>query len=149
MTEIYVDADACPVKDEVVRVAERHQLSVHVVSDGGIRPNPHPLVSTVIVDQGSDAADNWIADRIGTGDIAATNDIPLAARCIESGASVIRPNGEMLDEQSIGSVLATRNLMSDLRSAGETTGGPRPFSKKDRSNFLDYLERTIQAAKRR
>ena len=149
MTEIYVDTDACPVKDEVVRVAERHQLSVHMVSDGGIRPNPHPLVNTVIVDQGSDAADNWIADRIGTGDIAVTNDIPLAARCIESGASVIRPNGEMLDEQSIGSVLATRNLMSDLRSAGETTGGPRPFSKKDRSNFLDYLERTIQAAKRR
>ncbi len=149
MTKIYVDADACPVKDEVVRVAERHQLSVHMVSDGGIRLNQHPLVSTVIVDQGSDAADNWIADRIGTGDIAVTNDIPLAARCIESGASVIRPNGEMLDEQSIGSVLATRNLMSDLRSAGETTGGPRPFSKKDRSNFLDYLERTIQAAKRR
>ena len=149
MTEIYVDADACPVKDEVVRVAERHQLSVHMVSDGGIRPNPHPLVNTVIVDQGSDAADNWIADRIGTGDIAVTNDIPLAARCIESGASVIRPNGEMLDEQSIGSVLATRNLMSDLRSTGETTGGPRPFSKKDRSNFLDYLERTIQATKRR
>ena len=149
MTEIYVDTDACPVKDEVVRVADRHQLSVHMVSDGGIRPNPHPLVNTVIVDQGSDAADNWIADRIGTGDIAVTNDIPLAARCIESGASVIRPNGEMLDEQSIGSVLATRNLMSDLRSAGETTGGPRPFSKKDRSNFLDYLERTIQAAKRR
>lgn len=149
MTDIYVDADACPVKEEVVRVAERHQLPVHMVSDGGIRPNPHPLVATVIVDQGSDAADNWIADRIGAGDIAVTNDIPLAARCIENGASVIRPNGDVLDERSIGGVLATRNLMSDLRSAGEVTGGPRPFSKKDRSNFLDYLERTVQAAKRR
>ena len=149
MTAIYVDADACPVKEEVVRVAERHQLPVQMVSDGGIRPNPHPLVTTVIVNQGSDAADNWIADRIGAGDIAVTADIPLAARCIENGARVIRPNGELLDERSIGGVLATRNLMSDLRSAGEITGGPRPFSKKDRSNFLDYLERTVQAVKRR
>jgi uncharacterized protein YaiI (UPF0178 family) len=148
MTEIYVDADACPVKEEVVRVADRHRLAVHMVSDGGIRPNPHPLVATVIVDQGSDAADDWIAERIGAGDIAVTNDIPLAARCIENGARVIRPNGEVLDERSIGAVLATRNLMTDLRSSGEITGGPKPFGKKDRSTFLDYLERVVQAAKR-
>ena len=148
MTEIYVDADACPVKEEVVRVAERHGLPVHMVSDGGIRPSPHPLVATVIVDQGSDAADDWIAERIGARDIAVTNDIPLAARCIENGAHVIRPNGDRLDERSIGSVLATRNLMTDLRSAGAVTGGPKPFGKKDRSAFLDFLERTVQAAKR-
>ncbi len=148
MTEIYVDADACPVKDEVVRVAERHGLKTLMVSDGGIRPNPHPLVETVIVPGGTDAADDWIAERIGAGDICVTNDIPLAARCIEAGALVIRPNGETLDARSIGGVLATRNLMSDLRSAGALTGGPPPFSKKDRSRFLDHMERTVQAAKR-
>ena len=146
MMEIFVDADACPVKDEVVRVADRHSLAVHMVSDGGIRPSPHPLVSTVIVDGGTDAADDWIADRIGGGDIVVTNDIPLAARCIEAGATAIRPTGEALDGRSIGNVLATRNLMSDLRSAGAITGGPAPFSKKDRSRFLDVLERLVRAA---
>lgn len=148
MTEIYVDADACPVKDEVVRVADRHGLRVRMVSDGGIRPNPHPLVETVIVPSGSDAADDWIAERIGAGDIAVTNDIPLAARCIEKGALVMRPNGEPLDATSIGGVLATRNLMTDLRSAGAITGGPAPFAKKDRSRFLDRLEQTVQRTKR-
>lgn len=146
MTEIYVDADACPVKDEVVRVADRHGLVVHMVSDGGIRPNPHPLVKMVIVTQGSDAADDWIAERIGATDIAITNDIPLAARCIEAGATALRPNGNPLDARSIGSVLATRNLMTDLRSAGEITGGPAPFAKKDRSRFLDMLERMVRAS---
>ena len=144
MTEIYVDADACPVKDEIVRVAERHGIAVQVVSDGGIRPIPHPLVTMTIVTQGSDAADDWIAERIGANDICITNDIPLAARCIEAGARVVRPNGEPLDGNSIGSVLATRNLMTDLRSAGTVTGGPRPFDKKDRSRFLDFMERTIR-----
>ena len=113
-----------------------------------IRPSQHPLVQTVIVDPGSDAADNWIAEHISTGDIAITNDIPLAARCIEAGARVLRPNGEALDEGTIGAVLATRNLMTDLRSAGAVTGGPRPFDKRDRSRFLDFLDRTVQAAKR-
>lgn len=148
MIQIYVDADACPVKDEIVRVADRHGLPVQMVSDGGIRPNPHPLVTMTVVTQGSDAADDWIAERIGAGDICVTNDIPLAARCIEAGARVIRPNGEPLDQNSIGSVLATRNLMTDLRSAGAVTGGPRPFDKKDRSKFLDYLERTIRDIQR-
>lgn len=146
MTEIFVDADACPVKEEVVRVAERHGIAVHMVSDGGIRPSPHPLVSTVIVDPGFDAADDWIAGRIGPGDIAVTADIPLAARCIEAGAAVVRPNGAPLDAGSIGGVLATRNLMTDLRAAGAVTGGPAPFSKKDRSRFLDYLERAVRSA---
>ena len=144
MTEIYVDADACPVKDEIVRVAERHGIAVQMVSDGGIRPIPHPLVTMTIVTQGSDAADDWIAERIGANDICITNDIPLAARCIEAGARIVRPNGEPLDGNSIGSVLATRNLMTDLRSAGTVTGGPRPFDKKDRSRFLDFMERTIR-----
>ena len=149
MTKVYIDADACPVKEEVVRVAERHQLPVLMVSNGGIRPSEHPLVATVIVPEGNDAADDWIADRIALGDIVVTNDIPLAARCIGSGASVIRPNGEVLDDRSIGSVLATRNLMTNLRSSGEMTSGPRPFGKKDRSHFLDHLERTVQAIKNR
>ena len=144
MTEIYVDADACPVKDEIVRVAERHGLPVQMVSDGGIRPNPHPLVTMTIVTQGADAADDWIAERIAANDICVTNDIPLAARCIEAGARVVRPNGEPLNSNSIGGVLATRNLMTDLRSAGAVTGGPRPFDKKDRSKFLDFMERTIR-----
>ena len=148
MTEIYVDADACPVKDEIVRVADRHGIRVHMVSDGGIRPHPHPLVSMVFVTSGTDAADDWIAERAGKGDVVVTADIPLAARCIESGALVLRPNGEPLDAASIGGVLATRNLMTDLRSAGAVTGGPRPYSQKDRSRFLDYMERTVQAATR-
>mgnify|MGYP006091993241 CR=1 FL=1 len=148
MTKIFVDADACPVKDEIIRVAERHNLAVHMVSDGGIRPNSHPLVTSTIVTQGSDAADDWIAEQIAVKDICVTNDIPLAARCIEVGASVVRPNGQPLDKNSIGSVLATRNLMTDLRSAGTLTGGPRPFGIKDRSKFLDFLERTIREVQR-
>ena len=145
MPEIYVDADACPVKDEIVRVAERHQLHVHLVSNSGMFGfHGHPLVTQTVVADGADVADDWIAERIGAGDICITNDIPLAARCIEAGALVIRPNGEPLDANSIGSVLATRNLMTDLRSAGTVTGGPRPFDKKDRSKFLDFLERTIR-----
>ena len=148
MTEIYVDADACPVKEEIVRVAGRHNIRVHMVSDGGIRPNAHPLVSMVFVASGTDAADNWIAERATRGDVVVTADIPLAARAIENGALVLRPNGEPLDAASIGAVLATRNLMTDLRSAGAVTGGPRPYGQKDRSRFLDYLERTVQAAKR-
>ena len=147
MIQIYVDADACPVKDEIVRVATRHQLRVTMVSDGGVRPNPHPLVATVIVDRGTDSADNWIAAHIDQGDIAVTNDIPLAARCVENGGTAIQPNGRVLDKRSIGSALATRNLMTDLRSAGEIVSRPSPFTKRDRSNFLDFLERTVRSAK--
>jgi len=145
MPEIYVDADACPVKDEVVRVAERHGLKTYLVCDGGIRPPACPLVQLVVVAQGADAADDWIAEHVGTDDIAITADIPLAARCIENGAHVLRPNGEPITEDTIGVVLATRNLMTDLREAGQITGGPAPFAKKDRSRFLNALEKAIQA----
>ncbi|MBL6945919.1 MAG: YaiI/YqxD family protein [Rhodospirillales bacterium] len=145
MMEIYVDADACPVKDEVVRVAERHGLKTYLVCDGGIRPSASPLVQLVVVSQGADAADDWIAEHIDANDIAITADIPLAARCIENGARVLRPNGEPITEDSVGMVLATRNLMTDLREAGQITGGPPPFAKKDRSRFLNALETVIQA----
>lgn len=149
MPEIYVDADACPVKDEVIRVAERHGLKTYLVCDGGIRPSASPLVQLVVVTQGADAADDWIAEHIDKDDIAITADIPLAARCIEKGAHVLRPNGEPITEDSVGLVLATRNLMTDLREAGQITGGPPPFAKKDRSRFLNILETTIQAIVRR
>lgn len=148
MPEIYVDADACPVKAEVLRVAERHGLKTYMVSDGGVRPPRSPLVELVVVAPGMDAADDWIAEHIGTGDIAITADTPLAARCIAKGARVLRFNGRPFDEQSIGAALATRDLMSHLRDTGEITGGPPPFAKQDRSRFLDALEAMVQAAKR-
>ena len=148
MVEIYVDADACPVKDETVQVAARPSLKTYLVSDGGIRPPQNPLVELVIVDQGPDAADDWIADHIQKADICVTNDIPLAARCLERGAMTIRPNGEPFTENGIGMALANRELMQGLRESGEITGGPKPFSKSDRSEFLNRLETTVQEAKR-
>ena len=148
MVEIYVDADACPVKDEVERVATRHQLKTYMVCDGGIRPSPNPLLQLVVVTQGTDAADNWIADHIGKADICITNDIPLAGRCLKHGAFALKPNGENYTDDSIGMALATREIMQGLRETGEITSGPRPFSKADRSKFLDRLEVTVQAAKR-
>ena len=117
MTTLYIDADACPVKEQALKVAERHGLRVFVVSNGGIRPNPHPLVETVIVGQGPDAADIWIAGRAGPGDICVTGDIPLAARCLEAGARALRHNGEAFTAANIGHALAMRDLMADLRSA--------------------------------
>ncbi len=148
MTAIYVDADACPVKDEVVRVAARHGLKTYMVSDGGIRPSRDPMVELVIVAQGADAADDWIAEHIQAADICVTNDIPLAARCLEAGGVALKPNGEAFTESGIGMALANRELMQDLRERGEIMGGPRPFSKADRSAFLNRLETTVQAAKR-
>ncbi len=148
MAEIYVDADACPVKDEAVRVASRHGLKIHMVSNGGIRPSRDPLVNLVIVPAGPDEADNWIADNIGHGDIVVTSDIPLAARCLEKGGKAIRPNGEAFTESSIGMALATRDLMSSLRESGDITGGPRSFTSKDRSRFLSALEVMVQSLKR-
>ncbi|PHS79721.1 MAG: hypothetical protein COB59_00060 [Rhodospirillaceae bacterium] len=148
MLEIYIDADACPVKEETIRVALRHNMKVIMVCDGGIRPHPSPLVELVIVPSGADAADDWIAEHIEHGDIAITNDIPLADRCIKAGGRVLRPNGQALTEDAIGMALATRDLMTDLREAGTITGGPRPFSKQDRSQFLNVLETTVQAVKR-
>ncbi len=148
MVEIYVDADACPVKDEILGVAARHGLKTYLVSDGGIRPRQSPLVELVIVAQGADAADDWIAEQIQATDICITNDIPLAARCLERGALAIKPNGEPFTENGIGMALATREIMQGLRDRGEITGGPRPFGSSDRSEFLNRLETTVQAAKR-
>ena len=148
MVDIYIDADACPVKDETLRVATRHDLKTYMVSDGGIRPSQSALVELVIVDQGPDAADDWIATHIQKADSCVTNDIPLAARCLERGALAIKPNGERFTENSIGMALASRDLMQGLRDSGKITGGPIPFSKSDRSEFLNRLETTVQAAKR-
>lgn len=148
MVEIYIDADACPVKDEVVRVAARHGIATLMVSDGGIRPSQSPLVRLVIVASGPDAADDWIAEHIGPADICITSDIPLAARCLERGAFALKPNGEAFTENGIGMALANRELLQALRESGEITGGPKPFSKADRSAFLNYLETTVQAALR-
>ena len=148
--EIYVDADACPVKAEVERVADRHGLTVHIVSNGGIRPSPNPRVKTVIVAQGADAADDWIAEHIGPADIAVTADIPLAARCLKNGATVLGTTGKPFTEQSIGIALGMRELHRHLREA--TPGGQTynaGFTKQDRSQFLNALENAIQAIKRR
>ena len=141
--EIYVDADACPVKDEIIKVANRHNIKTFIVSDGGIRPYPSALVTLIIVNQGEDAADDWISDKIKSGDVVITNDVPLAARCLRKGATGIRANGTLFTNNSIGMALATRDLMQSLREGGEVTGGPSPFSKKDRSEFLKSLELVI------
>jgi uncharacterized protein len=148
VTEIFVDADACPVKAEVERVAERHGLTVHIVSNGGIRPSQHPLVKTVIVPEGADAADDWIAERITAEDVCVTSDIPLASRCLRKAAAVLRPNGEFFDEASIGMALGMRDLHKHLRETGQQTFNAG-FTKRDRSNFLNALENAIQSAKRR
>ncbi|MEM7506812.1 MAG: YaiI/YqxD family protein [Pseudomonadota bacterium] len=150
MTRIFIDADACPVKEEALRVSDRHGLEVFVVSNGGIRPNPHPLVQTIIVPDGPDVADMWIADRAGPGDICVTGDIPLAAKCIAVGARAIRHNGEAFTQANIGNQLAMRDLMADMRAANPlgAGGGGKPFSKADRSRFLDQLERMVRAATR-
>jgi len=145
---IYVDADACPVKAEVERVGTRHKLKMFIVSNGGIRPSQNPFVETVVVPDGPDVADMWIADRATKGDVVVTGDIPLAAKCIEAGAQVIKHNGEALTERNIGNVLATRDLMADMRAADPFRhGGGRPFSKADRSRFLDGLEQALRRAK--
>ena len=146
---IYVDADACPVKAEAEKVATRHRLKIFMVSNGGLRPSQNPLVEMVFVPDGPDVADMWIAERAGRGDVVVTGDIPLAAKCVEAGAKVLKHNGEPLTQANIGNVLATRDLMTDLRAADPfRQGGGRAFSKADRSRFLDGLERAVQAAKK-
>lgn len=148
MLDIYVDADACPVKDEVYRVAGRYGLKVFVVSNGWMRIPESPLIERVTVTEGLDRADDWIAERCGQGDIVIATDVPLADRCVKAGARVIAPNGRPFTESSIGSDLAVRNLMTVLRETGEIQGGGRPFGKQDRSRFLQALDTTIQAIKR-
>ncbi|RCS22449.1 YaiI/YqxD family protein [Phyllobacterium salinisoli] len=145
---IYVDADACPVKAEIYRVAERHGVKVYVVANSFIAIPRDPLIERVIVPSGLDVADDWIAERAGPGAIVVTADIPLASRAINAGAAAIAPNGRAFTEASIGNVLATRNLMEGLRSAGQITGGPPPFAARDRSAFLSALELAIIRWKR-
>ena len=146
---LYIDADACPVKAEAERVATRHGLRMVLVSNGGLRPSRNPLVETVIVAQGADVADMWIAGRAGPGDVVVTGDIPLAAKCVEAGAVVLKHNGEALTRANIGNVLATRDLMADLRAADPfRQGGGKGFTRADRSRFLDALERAVRAAGR-
>jgi uncharacterized protein len=148
-TRIYVDADACPVKDEIYRVALRHSVPVSVVAGNFIRVPQDPLIERVAAGAGMDAADDWIAQRAGAFDIVVTSDIPLASRCVKAGADVIAPNGKPFTEASIGMTLAVRNLMTDLRSSGEITGGPRSFAPRDRSAFLSALDQTIRRIQRR
>ena len=148
MTTLYIDADACPVKVEAERVATRHKIKMYVVSNGGLRPSQNPLVENVIVADGPDVADIWIADRARQGDVVITGDIPLAAKCVEQGALVLKHNGEALTQANIGNVLATRDLMADLRAADPfCQGGGKSFTKADRSRFLEALENTLRKAK--
>ena len=148
MTTLFIDADACPVKAEAEKVATRHRIQMKVVSNGGLRPSQNPLVEMVIVPEGPDVADMWIADRAKAGDVVVTGDIPLAAKCVEAGASVLKHNGEALTQANIGNVLAMRDLMTDMRAADPfRQGGGKPFAKADRSRFLDALERELRKAK--
>jgi uncharacterized protein YaiI (UPF0178 family) len=148
MLEIFVDGDACPVKQEVETVATRHALTVHIVSNGGLRPSRNPLVKSVTVAEGADAADDWIAEHIDTGDIAITADIPLAARCLKKGARVVSPTGKPFTETTIGMALGMRDLNRHLREATGNQTFNAGFTKQDRSRFLGALENEIQAVKR-
>lgn len=148
MTRIFVDSDACPVKEEVYRVAGRYGLHVFVVSNRMMAVPASALIERVVVDAGPDVADDWIADHITDGDIAITADIPLAARCVEKGAYVLEPKGRLLDKDAIGMALAMRNLMTDLRSAGVMTSGSAAFGKADRSRFLSELDTVVVKARK-
>lgn len=145
---IYVDADACPVKPEIYRVAERHRLKVFVVANSFLQVPREPWIERVVVPGSFDAADDWIAERACRGAIVITADIPLADRCIKAGADVIGPTGKAFTEASIGMALATRDMMEDLRAMGSVGGGPKPFSQKDRSAFLQALDVAVQRLKR-
>jgi uncharacterized protein YaiI (UPF0178 family) len=145
---IYIDADACPVKEEAYRLAARHLVPVTVVAAGFIRVPRDPMIERVAAGTRADAADDWIAGRVGPGDIVITADVPLASRCVKAGAEVIAPNGRAFTEQTMGMTLAVRNLMHDLRSAGEVTRGPPPFSPRDRSAFLSALDEAIRRVQR-
>ncbi|MBN1906812.1 MAG: YaiI/YqxD family protein [Deltaproteobacteria bacterium] len=149
MLNIFIDADACPVKQEVFRVAERFKLGVTLVSNMHMRIPENPRVKLVIVESGPDEADNWIVENATEGDIVITADIPLADRSLKKGACVISPSGRLFTEDNIGQILATRNLMADLRDLGEITGGPAPFTRKERSNFLQQLDTLIHSILRR
>ncbi|HWA23090.1 MAG TPA: YaiI/YqxD family protein [Caulobacterales bacterium] len=147
-TRIFVDADACPVKEEVYRVARRYRLAVFVVANSFIRIPPEALIQAVVVEAGADLADDWIAERAGPRDIVITSDIPLASRSLKAGAQALAPTGKPFTTSSIGGALAGREIGEHLRSFGEITGGPKAFSAQDRSRFLDALEAAVHKARR-
>ncbi len=149
MLEIFVDGDACPVKAEVERVAERHGLAVVIVSNGGLRPSRHPLVRHVTVAAGADAADDWIAEHAAEGDLVVTADIPLAARVLKAGARVLGPSGKPFTEESIGLALGMRDLHRHLREATGSQTYNAGFTRQDRSRFLNALENEVQSLRRR
>lgn len=146
---ILVDADACPVKDEVYRVALRHAVPVTIVSNSPIRVPQHELIGREVVSDGFDAADDWIAERVDAATVVITADILLADRCIKAGGTVIAPNGKPFTAASIGSAVAVRAIMADLRAGGDQLGGPAPFSKSDRSRFLQSLDEALVRLKRK
>ena len=148
MLDIYIDADGCPVKDEILRVATRHSLVTTFVANTGMRLPRHESIRLEVVGEGADAADDWIAEHVRAGDIVITADMPLADRCVKRGATVVQPRGRELTSETMGEALASRDLMTDLRSTGMVTKGPPPFAKKDRSNFLQALERVVQRLRR-
>ncbi len=148
MLHIFVDADACPVKQEVYRVASRYRLDVTLVANAWMRVPNERWIALEVVDDGFDAADDWIVEHVQPQDIVVTADIPLASRCLGQGACVIGPTGKPFTEDNIGDAVATRDLLSELRGAGEITGGPPPLKKRDRSRFLQQLDNVIQSIRR-
>ncbi|MBP6546735.1 MAG: YaiI/YqxD family protein [Phenylobacterium sp.] len=147
--EIFIDADACPVKDEIYKVAQRYGLKTWVVSNAFIMIPRSAMIERVIVDAGPDVADDWIAEHVAPGDVAVTNDIPLAERVLTAGGHAVAPNGKPFTENSIGAAIAQRALMEQLRSTGDIMGGPKPFDRHDRSRFLQALDEIIQKERRR
>jgi uncharacterized protein YaiI (UPF0178 family) len=148
MLDIYIDADACPVRKEIFGVAERHGLTVFVVTQGNIRVPIDPRLRLVLVAEGADAADDWIAERVGSGDICVTADVPLAARCLKRGANALGPTGRRFTADNIGTALATRDIAAHIRESGGQSGGPRPLAQRDRSRFLGELDGLINAIRR-
>lgn len=149
MIQIYVDADACPVKAEVEKVADRHGLKVYLVANMTMRPLRHPMIEQIVVPEGPDVADDWIAERVTENDIAITADIPLASRCLERGARVIGPTGKLFTQENIGMALGMRDLKQQLRESTQSQTFNAAFTDKDRSRFLNALENEIQALKRK
>jgi uncharacterized protein len=149
LLHVFVDADACPVKQEIYRVADRYQLSVTLVAGSRMRIPDDVKITLKVVDQGMDAADDWIVEHLAADDIVITGDVPLAARCVRRGAYVLGHTGKAFTEDNIGPALATRDLLSELRQFGEVTGGPPPFDKRDRSRFLEGLDKAINEIRRK
>jgi hypothetical protein len=147
--QIYIDADACPVKDEIYKVAQRYGLKTYVVSNAFMMIPRSDMIERVIVDAGPDVADDWIAEHVAQGDVAVTNDIPLAERVLKAGGHALAPNGKPFTANSIGAAIAQRSLMEQLRSTGDILGGPKPFDRNDRSRFLQALDEIVQKERRR